>query len=164
MHQHTLLCLHLHVNFRLSHMSQGIPAANILTMHNSNLTSVLVFEKDFVSTAPSLCVASSLCVRGVMLNTCSAHCTHIDNIISTRHHSAARNERVGAREKPRREAKTEKEKRAFVAVLHLNDHRLGEHESYVIPRVTALILRPLSLFFLSSVSSSSLLVFIMSSS
>lgn len=40
------------------------------------------------SLALQLCSASELCVKGVMLNTCSAHCTHIDNMISTRHHSA----------------------------------------------------------------------------
>lgn len=75
-----------------------------------------------------------------MLNTCSALCTHIDNIISTRHHSAEKereSESWGKREKPRAEGK--KEKRAFVIVLHLNDHRLREHEHYVILQVMALI-------------------------
>lgn len=34
--------------------------------------------------------------------------------------------------------------RAFVIVLHLNDHRLREHEHYVIPWVMAIILPPLA--------------------
>lgn len=75
--------------------------------------SVLVYEKDYC-TAAQLCIASSLCVKGVMLDTCSAHCTHIDNIISTRHHSAGRErERAGVREKPRAEEKKEEEKEAL---------------------------------------------------
>lgn len=107
-------------------------------------------------------IASSLCVKGVMLNTCSAHCTHIDNIISTRHHSAER-ESQQEREKAKNRGDERERERLFVIVLHLNDHRLREHEHYVIPRVTAFFLSPFSPFFLSSLSSSLLLVFMMSS-
>lgn len=61
-----------------------------------------MYEKDF-STA-ELCIASPLGVKGVMLNTCSARYTHIDNIIATRHHSAERERvRAGVRGTPRAE-------------------------------------------------------------
>ena len=70
--------------------------------------------------------------RGVALNTCSARCTHIDNRVSTRRHSAER-KCAGAREKSQEQRKRKREREsAFVMVLHLNDHRLREHEHYVI--------------------------------
>lgn len=73
---------------------------------------MLSYEKDF-STA-ELCIASSLSVKGVMFNTCSARCTHIDNIIATRHHSAEReSESRGERKAKSREVESEEKRKSL---------------------------------------------------